>query len=73
MRTPRKIVYADAMSPQRFAQEAMLRATEVILTEALRKCPPPDITEEYAEQIAKDAENIAYAVAEQYQTPRLPD
>lgn len=73
MHTPRKIMYAEAMSPQRFAQEAMLRAQDVILAAALQQNPPPDITDEYAVDIARQAENVAHATAEQYGTPRMPD
>jgi hypothetical protein len=73
MRTPQKIVFADAMSPQRFAQEATLRAQEVILNAALTRNPPAEITEEYAEEIAKEATRLGHATAEAYGTPRLPD
>lgn len=73
MHTPRKAIYAEAMSPQRFAQEAVLRALEVILASVLRNNVIPEITEEYADFIAKQSVLIGHMTAEQYSTPRIPE
>jgi len=72
MLTPRQVVFADAMSPQRFAQEATLRAQDVLLRHALEQNPPPEITEEYAGEIAKEAVEVGHATAERYDSPPMP-
>lgn len=68
----RQIQWTEAMSRERFVQEAMLLAMEIILSHTLDAFPLAPISEGHAERMAAEAREIAYALDEAFGNPNIP-
>lgn len=73
MKVNERINYQGGMDLQRYAQEASLRAMEVILADVVKQCiGGAAITEESAAIIAKYAVLVGYEMAEAYGIDPVP-
>lgn len=64
----RQIQWTEAMSRERFVQEAML----IALQQLLRNASAHALNEQGCEQLASQAREIAYALDEAFGNPNIP-